>query len=274
MSILILASPTDTTAIRVAYMLRQRLGATRVTVRTPEEIALAPVWHHEVSTSMTSTFIRLHDGGTVERPRLIFNRVQQVESFPLGRSSQEAREFGQTEVSALLLSWLHGEGCPVINRPSPSGLVGHCMRPLLWQRLAVRVGLPVLIGGATSSTRRYPTQHPFTTHDHNGFAYLPRVNGFGYYSETSSSERSVVYVIGKRAMGNAPPQVANACVRLAAMVGLELLQVEFVRTSSAAQLPSFAGASPFVFSDDTSVIHSICDYLENRANSCPQEGYS
>jgi hypothetical protein len=270
MTILVLASVSDLTAIRVAAALQRRRGAMGVQLRTPQELALAPLWEHRVDDSGVETRIGLHDETQLPNPRVIFNRVQQLESWPLQQAQSQDRDYGQAEVWALLLSWLTGASCPVVNRPSPSGLAGNIMRPLVWRRLAQRAGLSSVGLFVTTSTRRFPLPHGVRFRSDLSwqepyFRARSPLNQFCWASEAPGAENVVVHVVGGRAFGDVTPAALSACVRLAELAQAELLQVELVRSSMSALGVAFQSANTCPCTEDGGVIAAIADFLEELA---------
>src|SRR5262245_5378873 len=79
MGVLVLATPSDATAVRVALLLRQRNRAERVLLCTEEEIVLAH-WEHRISSGGIDTTIRLHDGSSLacSKRTVIFNRLSTI----------------------------------------------------------------------------------------------------------------------------------------------------------------------------------------------------
>src|SRR5450755_1614182 len=74
---LVLAHPSDETAIAVASLLQQWHGAPAVEWRSPEELLGAASWDHRVSSVGVKTEIRMADGSLLagNAPSVIFNRI-------------------------------------------------------------------------------------------------------------------------------------------------------------------------------------------------------
>jgi hypothetical protein len=53
------------------------------------------------------------------------------------------RAYVAAEMQAFLISWLSRLKCPVLNRPTPSYLLGPNWRPQQWVYTAAQVGIPV-----------------------------------------------------------------------------------------------------------------------------------
>ena len=275
MAFLVLASPSDQTAIRVAALLKRRHGCDQIQLRTPAEITLAPHWKHRVADAGTRTCIELHDGTELSGPVVVFNRLQHLDTVPQRFGSVEDRDYAQAELSALVLSWLSGAGRAVINRPSALGLAGGIRRPLVWQRLAQRAGLSTVPLHVTTSTRRFPIPSGFefraelTWQDPYFHARSPR-NQFCWSSDTAT-ETVAVCVVGGHAFGNVPRTVLDGCLRLAELTDLDLLQLDFARSERAAQGFAFLAANscPHVIADD--VIAAIANHLDQVAVRLQQE---
>src|SRR5436190_5827656 len=134
MNFIILADPSDETALRTALLLRQRHGSERVHIRTADELVLAQ-WVHRITDEGVVNAVRFHDGTVVTNggPTIIFNRLNGVNPPMFASASPATREYARMEIFALLLSWLASDQHRVINPPSAALPPGGVLRPLVWQ---------------------------------------------------------------------------------------------------------------------------------------------
>lgn len=79
------------------------------------------------------------DGTPRTRLAGVVNRCGPV-SLPAGAPDAD---YKSAEWNALLVAWLHGLCCPVINRPRPHNLQAATMGPARWRQAAAAAGLPV-----------------------------------------------------------------------------------------------------------------------------------
>ena len=227
----VLAPPSDETALRVGALLSRRHGPGAVEVRTPEELLLA-VWDHRLSSEGVSARITLHDG--VRLPdfgqAVVLNRLVTVEPLQFAGAPAADQDYARMESFALVVSWLHGFGPRAVNPPTPSSLCGGFYRPLVWQALAARAGFATLELSAASSTRCFPPLPDRVTRDdvdalRDPHAHLS-INTFQWRSRPPPERRRAAFVLGDRVLGDIPQVTAQACVRLARLAGVSLLKVE------------------------------------------------
>ena len=75
------------------------------------------------------------------------------------------RAYVAAEMQAFLISWLSRLKCPVLNRPTPSYLLGANWRPQQWVYAAAQVGIPVR------------PVHCFEVNPAPGFSYYQQATG-------------------------------------------------------------------------------------------------
>lgn len=271
MVFLVLANPSDETAVRVAVLLRQRHHVERVQVCTPDELVLAH-WEHRVSRTGAENAIRLHDGALLADSKrvVIFNRLAGVKVPMFAGASLVNQDYARMEMFALLLSWLANPKYRVVNRPSPSSLAGPAYRPLVWQNLALRAGLCGLDLAATTSTRRFPAAKGAVPRPDVGWVSDPyghlHANRFSWYSEPVPDRRASVLVIGERVIGDVPEPVADSCRRLANLAQLDLLRIDFARPSDSPANFVFIGAEPSPALSDAGALLSLVEFLESASS--------
>lgn len=127
------------------------------------------------------------------------------------------RGYVAAELTAFLTAWLSGAPFPVLNRPTPTCLMGPNWRREQWLHAAWRAGMRVV----ETAYSVKPSSSP-------------EVPG-----ETAFADGATVNVVGDRCLGRADEKLAAQARRLAAEAGAELLAVEF---SSPAADARFVGA--------------------------------
>jgi len=144
-------------------------------------------------------------------------------------------------MNAFLISWLSRLKCPVLNRPTPSYLLGPNWRPQQWVYAAAQVGIPV---------------RPVHQHIRLAAEALP---------QTPELSPVTVAVVGDRVFGSVDRVLATQSRSLADVAGVDLLAVHFSSHDSNAE---FLGADllPDVSSPD--VAEAILEYLSGAKVKC------
>lgn len=236
---LVVASPHDGGALAVGAALRRRLGQS-VRVLSPEELVLSPRWVHAVSDEGDSTETTLADGLVLRdrEIRFVLCRVRALSAPHFARSLPDDRDYAVSELHALFLSWLASLPCPVVNRPHAQGLAGRERSPFEWLALAARAGLRVRGFSLTTNARRDPCPGwiPHGVADgvrlwsFDASPSLPRAllgRSPTLFLEPIGPPCPRALVVGGDVLGDVPAHVASGCLRLAASVGCELLEVRF-----------------------------------------------
>lgn len=140
---LVFAEPDDRPALWAFAGLR-RLGVHPIDIVTTDELVTAPRWRHEVGEEGVRSHVELHDGRVLDGGALrgVLNRIGEPRSPVEG----DAADFARQEVRALLLSFLHGLPCPVVNPPAPSQLAGATFDLWSWRARAREAGLRIESG--------------------------------------------------------------------------------------------------------------------------------
>ena len=262
MRFLILAHRGDVTATRVAARLLRRHPSGDTRLVSLEEIVLAGHWVHLLDGPHTGTSLTLRDGTVVRSGDIgiVFNRLQYVDMPHFAASSAVDCEYAIMEMFALLLSWLKALHCPILGPVSSQGLGGPAHSLLAWQHLAAKAGLPTARARMTSSLRRYSVPglivHPRTT--------APTGNVPAWLVEPIGERRLSALVIGDRVFGDVPAQLIEPCIALAALSGIELLQIHFAVTFDQSNW-KFNGANPCPSVVDEFVVDAIARLLEVRS---------
>jgi hypothetical protein len=129
----------------------------------------------------------------------VLTRLSGVYGMELDHVAAEDRSYVSSEMTAFLLAWLSSLTCPVLNRPTPSGICGPNWRIENWIHLAAGLGIPVK--GVRRST-----------------------------SLASSDETPggiPVTIVGEQCLGDVHPSLADYARRLAAAAGVDLLEVRY-----------------------------------------------
>lgn len=114
------------------------------------------------------------------------------------------RGYVAAELTAFLTAWLSGAPFPVMNRPTPTCLMGPNWRREQWLHAACRAGMRV---GET--------------------AYAVKPSSSQMPDATAFTDGVTLNVVGGRCFGQADENLAAQARRLAAEAGAELLAVEF-----------------------------------------------
>lgn len=221
---LVLCDANDVSARWAAASLKTRVPGT-LELFTADELALAEFGEHRIDGPHATLRFRADDRAEVDGALVdgVLNRLCAIPHAHWRRASSYDRDYVQQEMAAFTLSWLHALRCPVVNRPTPQGLCGHWRQESEWVVLAHRAGLPV-----------GPYRHASTDAVDPAKGERRLVgNGIGV---------TTMLVIGDRAIGAVPADVAPGCVRLAALAATDLLGVDFVVDERGAW--RFAGANP------------------------------
>lgn len=133
----ILASAHDGGARRL-----QAAWAPRAVLLTPRDLSMAG-WRLSIAEPGDGRWVCQG----VERPdgaiTAVLTRLVQVDPLELTWIQPARRPFVAEELTAFLLAWLEGLGCPVIDRPSPGCLCGRNWGWSHWADHAVGLGIPV-----------------------------------------------------------------------------------------------------------------------------------
>jgi len=225
--IVILASRHDAAASRLAA----RWAPQQALRLTTDDLA-APGWRWTSgagtpSGTMGSSGVAVPFG----RIRGVVTRLALVHEHELPFIDEVDRAYVSQEISAFLLAWLTGLSCPVLNRPSPTSLMGVGWRQEQWLSAAAEVGLP---------TRP-----------------LHRVLGRPAI-ESPGGPVVRATVVRDRVLGAPSTAVEAPLLALARHAGVELLAVSFTLLE---QRWWVLGVDPLVDVDDPAVADTILEHL-------------
>ena len=241
---LILSETGDSAASWLTSELKTRnLQDVRLVVS--HELGPGARWHHRVKTGTQSIDVELLAGWL--RGRDITGVVNRLSGawgwhFPSAENSNDA-EYAQNEVYAFFLSWLQALPAPMLGRPSPPYLAGRHYRPAEWAYLAARSNLRFENSTYYSGAPELSTPRPA-------------------HSNNSVDRR--VFVIGTRAIGDAPTHVLDSCVRLAQLSMNSLLGINF-RIAGGGDLFISATPTPDLRLGGSGLVDCIASYLQSEA---------
>jgi hypothetical protein len=219
---------------------------------------VAARWAHRLSGTAVDTTLELPGGRVLDSAAIgaVFNRARYVVSPPF--PDHVDREYAVMELFALLLAWLSGLRCPVINPPSPRGLGGRERSLVEWLRLAGLAGLPVrhvvlATNGRRAQRRGMDAYVPVAYDDsvigeplHHAVPPGPRPV---VLAEPVGAARRVV-VTGGRVWGAPHPMGAGAR-RLSEAVRSPVLEIEVApRLSDGVSVVCGASSFPAALADD------------------------
>jgi hypothetical protein len=139
----------------------------------------------------------------VDDIKAVVTRLPQVLEEEVIEIAHQDRGYAAAEVNAFLLAWLSGLKCAVLNRPTPSCLMGPGWHREQWTQTAARLGIPVAIS---------PRRHSPKT------AIGP---------SAAVPELTTITVVGDRCLGARNSLLADYSRRLARAASVDLLQVHF-----------------------------------------------
>ena len=200
--IVILCHPGDSAAVWLHGVLRT-LGLDTVDLVTVEQVVYSRQIIHRLGAHGDTGAIHLADG-RVLRPETItglINRVQYLPTAHFAAADAAERAYATEELSAFMLAWLDSVAGRVINPPTPFALGGGAFQTATTIYLAAMAGLPTVAWRAsTTESADDDTLPPPATHC--AIAFDGRL--FGTLL---------------------PRQLQEGCQRLAALLGVPLLQI-------------------------------------------------
>ncbi|AFY28557.1 hypothetical protein [Cyanobium gracile] len=134
---MILASAHDGDARRL-----QAAWAHQAVLLTPRDLSL-PGWRLVVEETGEGRWACQGVDRPDEAISAVLTRLVQVDPLELTWIQPPRRHFVAAEMTAFLLAWLEGLGCPVIDRPSPGCLCGRNWGWSHWAAHASGCGIPV-----------------------------------------------------------------------------------------------------------------------------------
>ena len=217
----------------VARTLTNQWAAHDAALLTCEDLATAG-WRHPLGVTERSTAVVGGRVVAVEEITGVLTRRPYVIEQELGHIVPADRAYVAAEMTAFLLSWLSVLECPVLNRPTPSGLSGPNWWPEQWTYAAARLGLPV------RPVRRR--------------SVLPA----NVAAEATDPPPVTVTVVGGRCFGSVDEALAAQAQHFAKAVGVDLLAVQFSGNEPGAD---FLGANLWPDASSPEIADAILEYL-------------
>lgn len=206
---LVLSAQEDPGVDALAERLRQR-GLDPLIHANAEDIGLAR-WSYRTGGTVESSEVLLPNGVNIASSRLrgVLNRLYAVPATALAQVERADRGYATEELLALYTSWLYGLACPVINRPTATGLCGPWPDRSWWVARALSAGLPVA-----------------------AWRWQGVAIDTGQDSEGPDTE-TLLLLDGQVVEGRAPVDLLPACTRLAERSKTRLLGLTFLVTPTA-----------------------------------------
>lgn len=197
---LIICELEDDSALSLATLL-EREGV-ELTVLLPEDLVRATHVHH-VRGDGASGFVRLRDGTELDLANvsLLVNRLFAVPEAHVERCAPEERAYVRAEWTAFFASLVSCCGGPVLNPPSGDNPGGHPLNELECLHYAGICGLPVAPRVVTDQADSWVEVEPPPLSSH--------------------------IVVGESVLPELSEPLAQGARRLARVLGLPLLQVDF-----------------------------------------------
>ena len=223
---LVLCSDTDVAGIW-AYESLMTVGLAPISLVTLERLASATTWEHRIGSDGAHLKIELKDGRCFcsSQIRGVLNRTLFASPNQMAEAVEEDREYANNEMVAFYLGWLHTL-CGVINRPSPLGLSGAWQHNSQSSLLASQAGLRTLPYRQSAET---PMEAGYTSLAAAGAPITHHVVLRGN-------------VFSDPLIDPLPQQVADACIKFAALCKTDLMGIDLFQSNGGAQ--TFAGATP------------------------------
>ncbi len=142
---LVFCDPNDLAGMW-AYQGLQARGLAPIRQISPDDLAFSLRWEHRLSATESFTHIILRDGFEIRSDAIsgVLNRLGFLPPGHLLMIEPSERDYVSQELTAFYLSWLHALSCPVLNRPTPTGLAGAWRHDSEWRWLALQAGLSIM----------------------------------------------------------------------------------------------------------------------------------
>lgn len=177
----------------------------------------------------------------VEEISGVLTRLPYIFEQELLQIVPDDRSYVAAEMNAFLISWLSGLKCPVLNRPTPTYLLGPNWRPQQWLYAAAQLGIPV---------------HPMRRYIALSGDVCPK---------PPEMPPVTVTVVGDRIFGSVDQALATQARRLADAAKVDLLAIHFSGSESGAD---FLGADLWPDISSPDVADAILEYLSGGGGKC------
>ena len=220
--IVLLCHDEDAAALWLHRALREH-GLAALELVSVEQLVYSRSIVHRLDDRGDRGEIRLADG-RVLRPQSIdalLNRVRYLPTQHFARADEADRTYASQELNAFVLAWLDSIAGCVINPALPFALDGGTFDPVTVMHYAAMAGLPT--GGWRGASEQRASAAD----------YAPRAT-------------HATIVFGRQIFGAAVPhQFHESCVRLAALVGVPLLQLVFDASPAQWRFVAATGVADF-----------------------------
>lgn len=223
-AVLILASRVDDGA----RLLAERWSGHGARLLTPEDVA-SPGWTFEVDSPERS--VAVVTGQCVGAGEIggVLIRLPAVYEAELRWIQPDDRQYVATEMNAFLIAWLSALPCPVLNRPTATGLMGPGWRGEQWVHAAAVAGLRVV-----PATRAV---HPISV-----------------MTQPPTPSFTTVTVVGEQCFGAEDEESADLARALARLGGVATLRAHLMKM---AEGPAIAGADSWLDIADPAVADAV-----------------
>ncbi|NEQ36283.1 MAG: hypothetical protein F6K40_08305 [Okeania sp. SIO3I5] len=205
-----------------------------VTLLTPENLSVVG-WRHHLGNTQNSTAVL--GGKIIEVAQItgVLTRLPVVFPEELFHIVPDDRSYVAAEMTAFLVFWLNTLKCRMLNKPTPTCLLGSNWRLPQWIYAAAQVGMFV---------------RPLHQHIALGKENLP---------ERTPENSVTVTVVGKRCIGEVNPTLATQARYLADAAGVDLLSVQFSKADADAE---FIDANLWADISQPAIATAILEYFD------------
>ena len=227
-----------------------------VSLLTPEDLSVVG-WRHylssidgevgEENSSLSPSAVvsgrAMSTAGAIALDQItgVLTRLPSIFEQELLHIVPEDRAYVATEMNAFLIAWLSSLKCPVLNKPTPTYLLGPAWRTEQWVYAAAQLGIPV---------------RPVRRQSSMSANVCPQV------LEKPSVK---VTVVGDRCLGEVQKTLASHARRIADVAQVDLLTVHFSSNESPAE---FLGADLWTDISAPDVGDAIFEYLSGGDAKC------
>ncbi|AFY34784.1 hypothetical protein [Calothrix sp. PCC 7507] len=221
---------------KAAEALVARWAVHGASLLTCEDLSVAG-WRHYLSSPQDSTAVIGGQAMALEKITGVFTRLPCIFERELLHIVPDDRAYVAAEMNAFLISWLSQLPCPVLNRPTPTYLLGPAWRAEQWIYAAAQIGIPVR-----------PRQRQVILSPNIVPQVLPKPS-------------ATVTVVGNRCLGAVDKTLAHYARNLADAAKVDLLTVHFSGDE-------FLGADLSTDTSTPEVADAIFEYLSGGNARC------
>jgi len=237
-TLLVLAHAADAGAASVAARLAELCGRERVRRLTPEALGLAR-WSHRVDARGRASTTLVSPRSAPVRSAdlaLVLSRLRTLPAPRFQRASARNRDYADSELQALVSSWLFELGERVVPSLRRHPWLVPMLPVLHWAGAAAVAGIPVARATALSA----PVAAVERSRDCACATASSRRPGA--LEGEAVAPAGTVLVAGPRAAGELAASLGTACVAAAERLALPLLEFRFARVGAR---PTLVHVEPF-----------------------------